>query len=188
MKIRKKILTLCLLAVVMLLPFGSSEAKKQDNEHWQILATSQTGTFTYDENSFQSIPKNLEPKDIVIMEVKAAAYIEDKNFLGLLDQSLQKKLKANERLKRVLLHIDLNLVDHTYKITEASIFTDKNKLVENKKLTPKFQPIPVNTFVAALFDKAQAKVKGVQEPKKIEDNASNTINICIGEKHENKRL
>ena len=156
MKISKTSFMTLLLAVIMFLPLNIAMAKNIMGEHWQILAASKAGTFTYDENSLKPIPVNVAPKDIVIMGVDAAAY-------------LQKKVKKEKNNKKVALHLNLNLSDRTYKITEASIFSNTGKLIEKKKLTPKFQAIPANTFVAVLCDKAQALVATWQkaaEPKR----------------------
>ena len=169
MKISKTSFMTLLLAVIMFLPLNIAMAKNIMGEHWQILAASKAGTFTYDENSLKPIPVNVAPKDIVIMGADAAAYIDDQSFLGLVDESLQKKVKKDESIKKVALHLNLNLSDRTYKITEASIFSNTGKLIEKKKLTPKFQAIPANTFVAVLCDKAQALVASWQkaaEPKR----------------------
>jgi hypothetical protein len=177
----KKILMTFILTMVFMLPLATTFAKETDNAHWQVLATTKAATFTYDENSLRPIPANVKPQDIVIMDAQAAAYIDDGNFLGLLGDSLQKKLKNGDKLKKVFLRMNLNLNDHSYKIIEAKIFTDRDKQIEKRKFASKFQPIPANTFVSVLFDKAQAKVKAMQEigePNK----------IVKGDNHENKGI
>ena len=165
MNIKKIFLTM----VLCMLPFQFTLAKSAPVDNWKILATTSSGIYSYDDTSLKSIPANVPPKDIIIMAADASSVITDKNFLGLLGDTYGKKIKKNDQPNKVYLHVEMNLTDHTYRITEASVWTEANKQIEKKKLKTKFAPILANTFVAALFDKAQEKVKAWQEPMKTDD-------------------
>lgn len=139
-------------------------AKAKEEINWTPLVESPAANFFYDEASLESIPKKVAPKDIVVMVAKTKVETKDETFLKLLAESDKKFQSKKHKLESIIMHMELNLADKTYKCTAMELFTTKGKLLEERKIKTKFLPVPKNTFVAKLYDLVEAKVKVMQQP------------------------
>lgn len=151
------VLMLCLVPLQAL-------AKPKEEVKWTPLVESSAAAFFYDEASLEPIPKNVAPKDIVVMVANTKVETKDETFLKLLAASDKRFQNKKYKLESIVMHMELNLADKSYKCTAMELFTSKGKLLEQRKIKTKFLPVPKNTFVAKLYDLVEVKVKERQQP------------------------
>lgn len=126
-------------------------AEEIEAARWSIITENDIGIYAYDIDSLQFAVNTdgSSDKNIVTAEVKTI--FTNKDILKKLKKDYSKNLEKKERVLYCKMKMHYNLQNSTYCVKNMTVYTDKDRVIE-EKISNTFAPVPEVSFAEALYE------------------------------------
>lgn len=130
-------------------------AEELEAQRWSLILENDLGIYAYDMSSLGYVTGKDGKADTDLMQATVKTVFTNKDVLKKLQQQYDKKLKKKESVQYCTLDMRFNMKERTYTVVSMDVYTNKGRLIEQKKNKYQFVAIPEKTFAEAMYEICQ---------------------------------